>query len=81
MEILDNRFMPSVNSIDVGVTATWTWGGINPHNVTFDDPGIGNSNTQTAGTFEKTFNEAGEFTYFCTVHGRALMSGRVVVGG
>ena len=79
--IADNRFTPSANSIEVGATVTWSWGGANFHNVTFDDPTIGDSVTQADGTFESTFEEAGEFTYFCTVHGRAVMSGRVVVGG
>ena len=80
MGIADNRFTPSANSIDVGATVTWTWGGANFHNVTFDEASIGGSATRTDGTFERAFDEAGEFTYFCTVHGRSVMSGRVVVG-
>ena len=81
VDVVDNRFTPPDNSIDIGQTVTWNWGGAHPHNVTFDDPEIGNSVTQVQGSFEKTFDEAGEFTYFCTVHGRAVMSGSVVVGG
>ncbi len=80
VNVVDNRFSPSSNGVDPGATVTWTWGGSNPHNVTFDDPSIGNSATQAAGSFQQTFDDAGEFTYFCTVHGRAVMSGRVVVG-
>ncbi len=77
--IVDNSFNPSANLIDSGQMVTWTWSGTNSHNVTFDDNALANSATQTAGTFAQTFDAAGEFTYYCTVHGRAVMSGRVVV--
>ena len=78
--VQDNRFSPSSNAVDPGATVTWSWGGSNPHNVTFDDASIADSPTQTDGNFQQTFPDDGEFTYFCTVHGRAVMSGRVVVG-
>ncbi|MEN8376593.1 MAG: plastocyanin/azurin family copper-binding protein [Gemmatimonadota bacterium] len=80
VSVLDNRFAPPANAIAPGATVTWSWGGSNPHNVTFDDDAIGNSSTQTGGSFQKAFADAGEYTYFCTVHGRSVMSGRVVVG-
>ena len=81
VSVQDNRFVPPEASAAVGESVTWRWDGVNPHNVTFDDPAVGNSATQTSGTFSRTFAEAGEFTYFCTVHGRSVMSGSVVVGG
>ncbi len=77
--VVDNSFNPVNNQIDPGQTVTWTWNGANPHNVTFDDMTLTNSDTQTAGTFAQTFDVGGEYTYFCTVHGRTVMSGRVVV--
>ncbi len=77
--VVDNNFNPSQNQIDPGQTVTWTWNGTNAHNVTFDDMALTNSATQTAGTFTQTFDVDGEYTYYCTVHGRAVMSGRVVV--
>ena len=80
VSVVDNRFNPSANIVQPGDTVTWTWGGNNLHNVTFDDAMVGNSTTQTSGTFTKAFAGAGEFTYYCTVHGQSVMSGRVVVG-
>ena len=77
--VVDNNFNPSDNQIDAGQAVMWTWSGSNPHNVTFDDTTLTNSTTQTAGTFTQTFAADGEYTYYCTVHGRAVMSGRVVV--
>ena len=77
--VVDNSFNPTENQIGPGQTVTWTWNGTNPHNVTFDDMALTSSATQTDGTFAQTFDVGGEYTYFCTVHGRAVMSGRVVV--
>lgn len=79
--VRDNFFQPA----EVAVTLTegsaevvWEWGGSNMHNVTFD-AGPPNSETQTSGNFSRSFSEAGTFTYYCTVHGRAVMSGSVAV--
>ncbi len=80
ISVVDNSFNPGANAVDVGQTVTWTWAGSAPHNVTFDDSSVGNSSTQTDGSFQRTFDAAGAFTYYCAVHGRAVMSGSVVVG-
>ncbi len=79
VNIIDNGFSPSSNSATAGQSVTWSWTGNNPHNVTFDDPAIGNSSTKTSGGFTRSFPTAGSFTYFCTVHGRSIMSGTVTV--
>jgi plastocyanin len=78
--VIDNRFDPTGNRVEPGQTVTWTWSGSNQHNVTFDDAALTNSPTQMQGTFERAFADEGEFTYYCTIHGRDVMSGRVVVG-
>lgn len=74
----DNFFSPMVVRVvrDTSKKAivTWTWTGRNPHSVTFDAGGP-NSAIQRSGTFSRTFDTAGVFTYFCSVHGRAIMSG------
>jgi plastocyanin len=59
-----------------GGTVTWAWQGNNLHNVTFT--GVPASATQTDGEFERTFADAGSFSYLCTVHGQS-MSGTVTV--
>lgn len=77
----DNFFQPASLTIarTNGVAeVTWNWEGSNPHNVTFD-AGPPHSVTQTSGTFNRSFSGAGAFTYICTVHGRAVMSGTVNV--
>ncbi|GMR13939.1 MAG: hypothetical protein BMS9Abin29_2165 [Gemmatimonadota bacterium] len=74
----DNFYDPSAKTVAPGGTITWTWKGNNPHSVTFDAGGP-NSAVKSAGTFNRTFATAGRFTYFCTVHGRDVMSGTVTV--
>ncbi len=78
MNVADNSFNPTSLPVSVGTTVQWTWVGGNSHNVTFDD-GVGNSSTQTSGTHMRQFTAAGTFTYICTIHGRAVMSGEIVV--
>lgn len=75
----DNFFNPANASVTAGATVTWQWDGNNPHTVTFDDDAFSDSDVQTSGSFAQTFNQAGTFTYFCEVHGRAVMSGSVTV--
>jgi plastocyanin len=70
----DNVFRPKKTTIAVGDTVTWTWEGSAAHNVT--GPGF-ESELQSKGEFEHTFDEAGEVDYVCTVH--PGMTGTVVV--
>jgi plastocyanin len=71
-------FAPQNVDVAAGGTVTWTWGGTLPHSVT-SDSGLFDSGVKQTGTFSFTFPTAGTFTYFCTVHGRNVMFGSVVV--
>jgi plastocyanin len=70
----DNVFKPKTIEIKAGETVTWRFEGSSAHNVTFDDF---NSKLMKEGTFEHTFDEAGNFSYKCTVH--TGMTGKVSV--
>ncbi|MEX2619342.1 MAG: plastocyanin/azurin family copper-binding protein [Egibacteraceae bacterium] len=61
----DNVFEPDSVDVSVGDTVTWEWVGTQPHNVRADDF---ESDLQTEGTFEHTFEEVGTHSYVCTVH-------------
>jgi plastocyanin len=74
----DDFFSPATTTVPAGTTVSWTWTGQDPHNVNFDD-GAPSSGVKTSGTFTRTFTTPGTYTYFCSVHGRAVMSGSVVV--
>jgi plastocyanin len=73
----DNFFSPQEDTVAAGGTVTWTWTGAAEHSVTFDD-GVASA-VQDSGSFSRTFTAAGLYTYFCSVHGRAVMAGDIVV--
>ena len=62
----DNTFEPATTTVAVGDTVTWRFEGGSAHNVTFDEGE--SSQLQKDGEFERTFDEAGELDYVCTVH-------------
>lgn len=80
-------FSPATDTVAAGTAVMWNWdtcssdayGGRTcaSHSVTFDDGAT--SDIQSSGTFSRAFSTAGSFTYFCKVHGRAVMSGTIVV--
>jgi plastocyanin len=79
IEIGNNFFDPTSLPVTVGKTVTWAWKpGDVTHNVTFDD-GAPGSGDKSSGTFQRTFNSPGTFTYHCSIHGAAVMSGSITV--
>jgi plastocyanin len=83
----NDHFSPATDSVAAGGKVVWSWDTCNgdpyggqtcqDHSVTFDDGPT--SPIQNAGSFERTFATAGSYTYYCKVHGRAVMSGTIVV--
>jgi plastocyanin len=78
-------FSPSNVNLSQGDRVHWTWVGGTHTSTSGACPGgnclpngIWDSGTKTGGTFDFTFNDAGNFPYFCEVHG-ASMTGRVAV--
>jgi len=78
-------FIPADITIDVGETVIWSNDDTAAHTVTSGSPedgpsGFFDSSLFMAGTtFEHTFDEAGDYPYFCMVH--PWMVGTVTVGG
>jgi plastocyanin len=72
----------NTTTISVGTKVQWEWEGSLPHTTTSGNcctpNGMWNSGTKTSGSFDFTFNTAGNFPYFCQVHG-AMMTGTVIV--
>lgn len=75
VSVEDNKFVPSTIEVLPGDTVTWEFNGGVQHNVVGD--GYKSDNLKD-GTFEHTFNSAGEYDYVCTLH--PGMKGKVVVG-
>jgi len=74
----DNFYRPVQDTVAVNGTVTWTWTGVNRHQVTFDD-GAPGSDTLTTGTFSRTFSATGTYTYFYGVFGRQVMNAAIIV--
>jgi len=80
VSIVDFAFAPSVITLPVGSSVTWTNDGAFPHTSTSDvgsldpwDSGTLNS----GGTFSKTFASTGVYSYHCAIHPDML--GTVVI--
>lgn len=75
VDVADDEFVPATMEVVEGDTVRWTHSGNNPHSVTADD-GSFDSHTmcppdcmEEGDTFEQTFDAAGEFGYYCKIHG------------
>jgi plastocyanin len=74
----DNFYSPRSVTIDVGDTVTWSNNGAAQHSATADDGSFDTGVFGPGASRSHTFNSAGTFDYFCTVHGQA-QSGTVTV--
>jgi len=76
-------YVESDITVAAGATVTWTNDDTASHTVTSGSPSDGQTDAFDSGliksgdTFEQTFDEAGEFDYFCVVH--PWMTGKVTV--
>lgn len=65
--------------VSMGSTVTWINNDSAPHTVTADDGSFDSGSMQTGQSYSHTFSSAGTFPYYCTIHGKASMSGSVQV--
>jgi LPXTG-motif cell wall-anchored protein len=82
VEMRDFDFAPKTLTITAGTTVNWPNTGQAPHTAT-SDTGLWDSGRKAAGeSFSFTFNQAGTFPYYCTLHGTpggVGMAGTIVV--
>jgi len=74
-------YTPATVSVKVGTTVRWTNASIAPHTVTGVSGGPASGVLLPMAGYSFTFRQTGSFTYFCTIHGFAVMHGTVVVTG
>ncbi len=75
---IDNfKFAAPTITVPVGTTVTWTNRDDVPHTVVSTDNAFKSPALDTDQHFSHTFETAGTFTYYCSLHPR--MTGRVVV--
>jgi plastocyanin len=78
----NTAFTPVNKTISVGTTLTWKNQDNFAHTVTSGTPGnpsglFDSGNLGSGGTFSFTFNSAGSFKYFCSIH--SSMTGTITV--
>ena len=81
-------FEPMEITIQAGESVTWTNQDIVPHTATSGNPGDADLGSifrsallSQGGTFTHTFNDAGEFVYYCEVHPVMMRDAKVIVTG
>ncbi|KAA3640468.1 MAG: hypothetical protein DWP92_02980 [Armatimonadetes bacterium] len=75
----DFRFTPATTTVKVGVAVTWTNQQGVAHTTTASDGTWDSGSIGTDASFSNTFDEAGEFSYFCAIH--PSMTGTITVEG
>lgn len=76
------KFDPATVTIKSGDTVKWENNKMSPHNVVFEnatDKSHKNLVFSPGDGYESTFNEAGEYSYYCQPHRGAGMVGKVIV--
>lgn len=77
VRIVDNAFDPAEIQVSAGTSVDWENTGDATHTVTFDD-GDDSGDLNSGATYSRTFDDAGEFAYVCSIHPQ--MTGTVTVG-
>lgn len=67
--VQDSRFQAKEVTVKVGTTITWVMDANFPHTVTADDGSFDSGRLGSGDTFTITFDEVGEFPYYCAFHG------------
>ena len=75
---IDNfSFSPATITVPVGTTITWTNRDDVPHTVVNTDQAFKSKALDTDEKFSHTFDKAGTYSYFCSIHPK--MTGKVIV--
>ena len=77
IQIRNFAFAPAVLTIDRGTTITWANGDDEPHAIAATSQAFHSGALDTNGHYSFTFNSAGEFGYFCSLHPQ--MRGKIIV--
>ena len=67
--VKDSKFESKEITVKVGTTVTWMMNASFPHTVTADDGSFDSGRMGNGETFTFTFEHAGEFPYYCSLHG------------
>lgn len=83
VDAADNTFEPPFVEISPGTEVTWENVGRNEHNVTpVEDgsfEGVDTEQFAPGGSYAYTFEEPGDYAYYCTIHGTPTRGQRGVI--
>lgn len=77
VSIANFAFVPAALTIKRGTTVSWSNDDGSPHAVAFKDGSAGKKSMLPKDSFDRTFDSAGTFDYFCSFH--PYMTAKVVV--
>ena len=75
------KYSPANVTVEEGTKVVWTNNSDAPHTVTADDSSFDSGSFSENGTFEQTFDTAGEFGYHCAIHSYMHAKVTVVAAG
>lgn len=67
--IADSAFQPADLTISTGSTVVWNQTSDLPHTVTAEDASFNSGTLQNGDAFSHTFTQAGQYGYYCEIHG------------
>ena len=76
------KFVPETLTIDKGDTVKWVNNKMAPHNAVFDNNAVKSHKNlvfSPGESYETTFDEPGEYSYYCEPHRGAGMVGKIIV--
>ena len=79
IEIDDFAFKPATRTVKVGTEVTWINRDDVDHTATAKNESFDGEVSGRNAEFSFRFTQAGEFEYFCEIHGEDRMSGTIVV--
>jgi len=77
VEVKNFAFSPGTLDVKVGTKVTWKFDDDTAHTVKADDGSFQSSGLSGGKTFSFTFNKAGTYSYYCSIHPK--MVGKIVV--
>src|SRR5918993_4760537 len=81
VSIQDFFFEPDQITVAPGTTVTWVNDGEEPHTSTADDGTWDSGTLQPGESYSFTFDEPGDYSYFCEIHPDMTASVKVSGGG
>lgn len=78
--VADHSYSPLTVTIPVGSIVNWNWTGVEQHDIVWSASNApAAAPLQPAGTYQRVFDTAGTFGYFCSIHIGKGMTGTIIV--